>query len=246
MLRVKLILIGLICLAASASLYAAYLVFAREIRIYMFQDPKCLSAWINAAIDNLFELSVLGSAFLVLSSTSRWLVIPWLFVYAIDIVVLIGLAFATLLVPVNNPNFPGKICFSLFSFLEITCCLFLPDWFDSRQVFFPVLALFLLLLGMWSVVAMEYGKWKRTGSEAAAAAAVAAAAVAPGNVGRKVRMTVNICCGLLALLSSVMLVVIHSNLYTVIANFIADKVWDVPNDLLKVRIDITLATKKKV
>ncbi len=108
MIRCKLIAIGLTCLATAAGLFAAHLVFSREIREYVFQDPKCLSGWINAAVDNLFELSILVSAMLVFASASRWLLIPWLAVYAVDIVALIGLSFATLLVPISsNPNFPG-------------------------------------------------------------------------------------------------------------------------------------------
>jgi len=86
-----------------------------------------------------------------------------------------------------------------------------------------------MLSAMWAIVAMEYGKWKRTIPTEAPLGA------GPVDMSRRVRLTVNISCGLLALLSSVILVVIHSSLYLTIANFIADKVWDVPNDMLKVR-----------
>ena len=112
MIRVKLIVIGLACLSSSVGLYSAYLTFSREIREYVFLDPKCLSGWINAAVDNLFELSVLVSLLLVFSSVSRWLLIPWLIVYAIDILVMVALTVASLLVPLNNPQFPGRESFS--------------------------------------------------------------------------------------------------------------------------------------
>ena len=108
MIRAKLIVIGLACLASSVGMYAAYLTFSREIREYVFLDPKCLSGWINAAVDNLFELSVLSSLFLVFASVSRWLLIPWLIVYAVDILVMVALTIASLLVPLNNPQFPGR------------------------------------------------------------------------------------------------------------------------------------------
>lgn len=109
MIRAKLIVIGLACLASSVGMYGAYLTFSREIREYVFLDPKCLSGWINAAVDNLFELSVLSSLFLVFASVSRWLLIPWLIVYAVDILVMVALTIASLLVPLHNPQFPGKI-----------------------------------------------------------------------------------------------------------------------------------------
>ena len=120
MIRVKLIVIGLACLSSSVGLYSAYLTFSREIREYVFLDPKCLSGWINAAVDNLFELSVLGSLLLVFSSVSRWLLIPWLIVYAIDILVMVALTVASLSVPLNNPQFPGRYTGSLdlTTFLE--------------------------------------------------------------------------------------------------------------------------------
>jgi len=210
MIRAKLIVIGLATLASSVGMYAAYLTFSREIREYVFLDPKCLSGWINAAVDNLFELSVLGSLFLVFASVSRWLLIPWLIVYAVDILVMVALTIASLLVPLNNPQF--------------------PDWFDSRQLSLPIFGLLTMLSAMWAVVAMEYGKWKRTIPTEAPPGA------GPVDMSRRVRLTVNISCGLLALLSSVILVVIHSSLYLTIANFIADKVWDVPNDMLKLGI----------
>ena len=108
MIRAKMIVIGVACLASSVGLYAAYLTFSREIREYVFLDPKCLSGWINAGVDNLFELSVLSSLFLVFASVSRWLLIPWLIVYAVDILVMVALTIATLLVPINNPQFPGR------------------------------------------------------------------------------------------------------------------------------------------
>lgn len=210
MIRAKLIVIGLATLASSVGMYAAYLTFSREIREYVFLDPKCLSGWINAAVDNLFELSVLGSLFLVFASVSRWLLIPWLIVYAVDILVMVALTIASLLVPLNNPQF--------------------PDWFDSRQLSLPIFGFLTMLSAMWAIVAMEYGKWKRTIPTEAPLGA------GPVDMSRRVRLTVNISCGLLALLSSVILVVIHSSLYLTIANFIADKVWDVPNDMLKLGI----------
>ena len=73
-----------------------------------------------------------------------------------------------------------------------------------------------MLSAMWAIVAMEYGKWKRTIPTEAPLGA------GPVDMSRRVRLTVNISCGLLALLSSVILVVIHSSLYLTIANFIAD------------------------
>ena len=82
---------------------------------------------------------------------------------------------------------------------------------------------------MWTIVALEYGKWKRPVPTEVSGAV-------PVDIGRRVRLTVSVSCGILALLSSVILVVMHSSLYPTIANFIADKVWDVPNDMLKVRL----------
>ena len=96
-----------------------------------------------------------------------------------------------------------------------------------------------MLSAMWAIVAMEYGKWKRSGGPASAEGALqpggGGGMAGPVDMSRRVRLTVNVSCGLLALLSSVMLVVIHSSLYLTIANFVADKVWDVSNDVLKVR-----------
>ena len=99
-----------------------------------------------------------------------------------------------------------------------------------------------MLSAMWAIVAMEYGKWKRSGGPASAEGALqpgGGGMAGPVDMSRRVRLTVNVSCGLLALLSSVMLVVIHSSLYLTIANFVADKVWDVSNDVLKVRSEIT-------
>ena len=118
MIRAKLIVIGLACLASSVGMYAAYLTFSREIREYVFLDPKCLSGWINAAVDNLFELSVLSSLFLVFASVSRWLLIPWLIVYAVDILVMVALTIASLLVPLNNPQFPGRFTHIIYPCME--------------------------------------------------------------------------------------------------------------------------------
>ena len=118
MIRAKMIVIGVACLASSVGLYAAYLTFSREIREYVFLDPKCLSGWINAGVDNLFELSVLSSLFLVFASVSRWLLIPWLIVYAVDILVMVALTIATLLVPINNPQFPGRKIRLIFDIIQ--------------------------------------------------------------------------------------------------------------------------------
>ena len=99
-----------------------------------------------------------------------------------------------------------------------------------------------MLSAMWAIVAMEYGKWKRSGGQALSEGALqpgGGGMAGPVDMSRRVRLTVNVSCGLLALLSSVMLVVIHSSLYLTIANFVADKVWDVSNDVLKVRSEIT-------
>ena len=111
------------------------------------------------------------------------------------------------------------------------------DWFDSRQLSLPIFGLLTMLSAMWAIVAMEYGKWKRSGGPASAEGALqpGGGMSGPVDMSRRVRLTVNVSCGLLALLSSVMLVVIHSSLYLTIANFVADKVWDVSNDVLKVR-----------
>ena len=94
---------------------------------------------------------------------------------------------------------------------------------------------------MWAIVAMEYGKWKRSGPASVEGALQSGGGgmAGPVDMSRRVRLTVNVSCGLLALLSSVMLVVIHSSLYLTIANFVADKVWDVSNDVLKVRKSIS-------
>ena len=116
------------------------------------------------------------------------------------------------------------------------------DWFDSRQLSLPIFGLLTMLSAMWAIVAMEYGKWKRSGGQALSEGALqpgGGGMAGPVDMSRRVRLTVNVSCGLLALLSSVMLVVIHSSLYLTIANFVADKVWDVSNDVLKVRSEIT-------
>ena len=116
------------------------------------------------------------------------------------------------------------------------------DWFDSRQLSLPIFGLLTMLSAMWAIVAMEYGKWKRSGGPASAEGALqpgGGGMAGPVDMSRRVRLTVNVSCGLLALLSSVMLVVIHSSLYLTIANFVADKVWDVSNDVLKVRKPIS-------
>ena len=120
------------------------------------------------------------------------------------------------------------------------------DWFDSRQLSLPIFGLLTMLSAMWAIVAMEYGKWKRSGGPASAEGALqpgGGGMAGPVDMSRRVRLTVNVSCGLLALLSSVMLVVIHSSLYLTIANFVADKVWDVSNDVLKVRSEINCPTR---
>ena len=91
---------------------------------------------------------------------------------------------------------------------------------------------------------MEYGKWKSRAASGAdhggggslmGPSVPSAGSSQNGEISRRVRLTVNICCGLLALLSAVMLVVVHSGLFMHIANFVANKVWDIPDDYLKVR-----------
>lgn len=103
-----------------------------------------------------------------------------------------------------------------------------PDGFSTRYLGIPILLVDFLLMYLWLVVNGEFQKSSSSGD---------GGGNAEQTTGRKVRLVVQVCGGLLAFLSSVVLVVINSTLIEAIQKF-AQKFVDVDNHVLKACISL--------
>lgn len=218
----KVKLIGFIGLSSSTGIYIAYLLFLENIRQVVLHDSlnivPCSSPWIDIFVDNLFEFSVIANV-LVVVAWNKWLLLPWLIVYFINIGVLTCLAIVTFIVPVNS----GQI----------------PEGFSTRYLGIPLLLVDFLLVYLWLVVNSEFQSSKPSSSSAATSVSDAAA----DNYG--IRMVVRVCNGVLALFSSVVLVATYSSFVETIQKFV-QKFLELSNDTIKVIMTIfcvvTIAT----
>lgn len=178
-------------LALTLALYAAYLVWLEDIRLRLLDGEyglqQCYVPPVDTLIDSAFEYSILANLLVVAGcvSCTRWLLVPWLVVYTINILLLLVLSLILFLVPppslVENNN------------KELVRLLGLG----------PVVVA-LLLLAAWLLIRARF--------VAMGAAEEKAEEGEPCRVGVRLKTTVQLAGGGLALASGVMLVLFFAQL----------------------------------
>ncbi|QQP49099.1 Uncharacterized protein FKW44_009629, partial [Caligus rogercresseyi] len=98
--------IGAILFTLTLSLFVFYLVFIEYVRLRIFENfygiIPCSQPKIDILIDSLFEYSLLANALLLIvcsTGCTRWLLVPWLTVYALDILTLLGVSIYLFIFP---------------------------------------------------------------------------------------------------------------------------------------------------
>lgn len=117
-------LIGLFTFLASLAAFVAYLVFIEDFRRHVLQDfyeiAPCTTPSVDIVVDSLFEYSLLANLLLVLmcAGCTRWLLMPWLIMYSINIVVLLVISVLLFLYPLpllpeSRAEYPILRCLGL-------------------------------------------------------------------------------------------------------------------------------------
>lgn len=129
-------LIGLFCLLITLGLFVSYLVFLEEVRRNVFENlyefpPWCRRGennfYLDMLIDSLFEYSILANFLLVMmcaggTCCTRWLLMPWLIMYFINICCFISISVILGIFPVpllaeHAPEFPALRAIALVPFV---------------------------------------------------------------------------------------------------------------------------------
>lgn len=103
-------IIGAVFLLISLALFAGYLVKLEDIRLFvldgLFDIPSCTIPPIDTLTDTVFEYSILANILLIFGclSCTRWLLVPWLGVYIINMVILCCVSLGMLVFPVPILN----------------------------------------------------------------------------------------------------------------------------------------------
>ena len=140
-------LIGLALFLVTLGVFVGYLVFIEEFRRNVLQNfyeiVACDQPNIDRLIDTSFEYSMLCNVLLIIMCTNgscntRWLLMPWMVVYAIDIILLVCLSvflfiYPLPLLPEHRPEFPALRCFGLVPLA--LACLLAYCWYVVRSMF---------------------------------------------------------------------------------------------------------------
>lgn len=99
-------LIGLLFLLISLGLFVLYLVKLEDVRAVVLEQlygvPPCTIPPIDTLTDSCFEYSIIANVLLIIGcvSCSRWLLVPWLAVYCLNMLLLVCVGLGMFLVPV--------------------------------------------------------------------------------------------------------------------------------------------------
>jgi len=98
--------VGGVLLLFTLGVYIVYLIKIEDIRDYILDDLygiiPCTIPPIDTVIDMAFEYSIIANILLVVGCVgcTRWLLVPWLVIYTINIILLTCLAMGMLIIPV--------------------------------------------------------------------------------------------------------------------------------------------------
>jgi hypothetical protein len=123
-------------------------VFIEDIRRYVLQDyyeiVPCSRPDIDCLIDSMFEYSMLANLLLIMmcAGCTRWLLMPWLIMYAVNIVALVILAIMLFvypmpIIPAGRPEFPANRCLGLVplvaAFIFTYCWMAIHSLFSEKS-----------------------------------------------------------------------------------------------------------------
>ncbi|XP_040564578.1 uncharacterized protein [Lepeophtheirus salmonis] len=98
--------IGAILFTLTLTIFVFYLVFIEYVRLRVLENLygiiPCSQPRIDIIIDSLFEYSLLANTLLLIVCTTgctRWLLVPWLTIYALDILTLIAISMYLFIFP---------------------------------------------------------------------------------------------------------------------------------------------------
>jgi len=133
-------LIGTLLFLITLGLFVTYLHKIDDVRDFILSDiydiPPCVIP-IEGLIDTCFEYSILANLCLIffLKSCSRWLLIPWLVVYFIDIILLIISSILIFIYPPTT-SLDDRNLYRLFGLIPLFFSFFIIYcWFVIRSHF---------------------------------------------------------------------------------------------------------------
>merc|ERR1711874_403372 len=185
-------LIGVSCLLVSLGLFLFYLVKLEDVRNFILDDlygiPPCTIPPIDTLTDTSFEYSVLTNLLLIIGcvSCTRWLLVPWLCVYLLNMLLLVCVSVGMFMVPVPllQEELRGTSAFQALRLLGL-----IP------------LVVAVIIFYLWLVVRsrfIELGKAEKSEEDQCCP--------------MKLKTGVQILAGILAILSAVMLVIFFAKL----------------------------------
>lgn len=142
-------IIGTVLFLITVGLFVAYLIFIEDLRRIIIQDffdvSPCSQPWIDILIDSLFEYSLLVNLLLIGTCVgcTRWVLMPWLIVYNINILLLLGISIYQIIYPL--PLLDAHTNYNLlrlFGLVPLAVALLLGYfWMVVRNLFFSISAL---------------------------------------------------------------------------------------------------------
>jgi len=185
-------LIGIFGLLSTLGLFVFYLVKLEDVRDFILDDlygiPPCTIPPIDTLTDSTFEYSLLANLLLIIGcvSCTRWLLVPWLCVYLLNMILLVCVSVGMFLVPIPilQGELQGTTAFQALRLLGLV----------------PLLV-GLVIFYLWLVVRsrfIELGKAEKSEEDQCCP--------------MKLKTGVQILAGILAILSAVMLVIFFAKL----------------------------------
>jgi len=185
-------LIGIFGLLSTLGLFIFYLVKLEDVRDFILDDlygiPPCTIPPIDTLTDSSFEYSMLANLLLIIGcvSCTRWLLVPWLCVYLVNILLLICVSLGMFMVPVPilKEELQGTTAFQALRLLGL-----IP------------LVVALVIFYLWLIVRsrfIELGKAEKSEEDQCCP--------------MKLKTGVQILAGILAILSAVILVIFFAKL----------------------------------
>jgi len=136
--------IGTVLFIMTVGLFVAYLIFIENLRRIvleeMFEIAPCSQPWIDIVTDSLFEYSLLVNLLLIGTCVgcTRWILVPWLVLYAINIVLLVVVSIYMFInpIPVFTTESAHYELLRLFGLVPLAAALLLSYfWIVVRNLF---------------------------------------------------------------------------------------------------------------
>lgn len=143
-------IIGTLLFMITVGLFAAYLIFIEDLRRSvvekLFDISPCSQPWIDIIVDSLFEYSLLVNLLLIGTCVgcTRWVLVPWLILYAINILLLSVVAVYLFInpVPLFTAEHPHYELMRLFGLVPVGVIFILGYcWGVVRNLFCSISSL---------------------------------------------------------------------------------------------------------